>query len=444
MFLVIYVSKNICHCSLPLVCFLLFQKHFYNGGGSMKALTIQIGIFGRTNVGKSSLMNFMTNQNTSIVSKIAGTTTDVVHKQMELNPLGPITLFDTAGIDDHSVLGNARIEKTQNVIDFSDIIISMCEVDKFDEFEENIIKEAKKRKTPCIIVISKIDLKQPDTKFLEKLRKYTKYIMLFSSITSNRDNFLNIIKKNLTEILHGNYTKNYLSLRSIIKKGDTVVLVVPIDLGAPYDKIIMPQIQTLRHILDLNAVSYTVQAAEYEIALQNLKTLPILTISDSQVIKQIAAKTPSNVKLTTFSIIYAADKSDIVEMAKGAAVLNRLVDGDKILISEACTHHASSDDIGRVKLPKWIREYSKKDLTIEHISGEDYPKDLTTYRIVIHCGGCTLNRKGMLARLNKTVEVGVAITNYGIAISVFQSVIEKVLEVFPQALASYKEALAKY
>jgi [FeFe] hydrogenase H-cluster maturation GTPase HydF len=412
-------------------------------GGTVKALTIQIGIFGRTNVGKSSLMNFMTNQNTSIVSEIAGTTTDVVHKQIELNPLGPITLFDTAGINDHSVLGNVRIEKTQNAFDSSDIVILMCEAGKFDEFEENIIKKANKQKTPCIIVVSKTDLQLPNNTFLGKLKKYTKHIMLFSSVTGNRDNFLNDFKKILIEILPDNYIENYSSLRSIIKKGDSVVLVIPIDLGAPRGKIIMPQIQTLRHILDLNAVSYTVQDTEYEIALQNLKTTPIITITDSQVIKQVAAKTPYNIKLTTFSTIYAADKSDIVEMAKGAAVLNNLVDGDKILISEACTHHASADDIGRVKLPKWIREHSEKDLKIEYVSGQDYPKDLTSYKIIIHCGACTLNRKGMLARLNRTVEAGVAITNYGIAMSVFHGVIEKVLEVFPQALATYKEAITK-
>ena len=232
----------------------------------MKALTIQIGIFGRTNVGKSSLMNFMTNQKTSIVSEIAGTTTDVVWKQMELNPLGPITLFDTAGIDDTSLLGSERIEKAKRAFDSSDIVILMCESGKFEDFEENIIKEAEKRKTPCIIVVSKIDLKRPDYTFLKSLKKVTQHILLFSAVTGNRDAFLNSLKRFLLEVLPDNYIENYLSLRKIVKKNDTVVLVMPIDLGAPRGKIIMPQVQMVRHILDLHAASYTVQDTEYEIA----------------------------------------------------------------------------------------------------------------------------------------------------------------------------------
>lgn len=407
----------------------------------MKALTIQIGIFGRTNVGKSSLMNFMTNQKTSIVSEIAGTTTDVVWKQMELNPLGPITLFDTAGIDDTSLLGSERIEKTKRAFDSSDIVILMCESGKFEEFEENIIKEAEKRKTPCVIVVSKIDLKRPDDTFLKSLKKFTQHILLFSSVTGNRDDFLNSLKRFLLEVLPDNYIENYLSLRKIVKKDDTVVLVMPIDLGAPRGKIIMPQVQTLRHILDLHAASYTVQDTEYEMALQNLKKPPVLVITDSQAIKQVSAKTPKNIKLTTFSIIYAADKSDIVEMARGAAALNNLKDGDKILIAEGCTHHATADDIGRVKLPKWIAEYSKKNVEIKYVSGQDYPKDLKDYKVIIHCGGCTLNRKGMLSRLNKALEAGIPMTNYGISISVFNGIIEKVLEVFPEALSVYKTTL---
>jgi [FeFe] hydrogenase H-cluster maturation GTPase HydF len=407
----------------------------------VKALTIQIGIFGRTNVGKSSLMNFITNQKSSIVSEIAGTTTDVVWKQMELNPLGPVTLFDTAGIDDTSLLGVERIEKTKKTFDSSDIVILMCESGKFGNFERYIIKEAEKRKTPCIIVISKIDLKQPDKVFIESLKKYIHHILLFSSVTGNRDDFLNSLKKVFLEILPENYIDNYLSLRNIIKKSDTIVLIMPIDLGAPRGKIIMPQVQTIRHLLDLHAASYTVQDCEYEIALQNLRTPPALVITDSQVIKQIAAKTPENIKLTTFSIIYAADKSDIVEMARGAAALSNLKDGDKVLIAEGCTHHASLDDIGRVKLPKWIREYSKKDLEIKYVSGQDYPKDLKGYKVIIHCGGCTLNRKGMLARLNRALETDIPMTNYGIAICVLNGVIEKVLEVFPEALLAYNTAL---
>jgi [FeFe] hydrogenase H-cluster maturation GTPase HydF len=407
----------------------------------VKALTIQIGIFGRTNVGKSSLMNFMTNQKASIVSEIAGTTTDVVWKRMELNPLGPIALFDTAGIDDTSLLGSERIEKTKRAFDSSDIVILVCESGKFEDFEENIIKESEKRKTPCVIVVSKIDLKQPDDTFLKSLKKFTRHILLFSSVIGNRDAFLNSLKRFLLEVLPDNYIENYLSLRKIVKKDDTVVLVIPIDLGAPRGKIIMPQIQTIRHILDLHAASYTVQDTEYEMALRNLKKPPSLVIADSQAIKQVSAKTPKNIKLTTFSIIYAADKSNIVEMARGAAALNNLKDGDKVLIAEGCTHHATAEDIGKVKLPKWIAAYSKRNVEIKYMSGQDYPKNLKDYKVIIHCGGCTLNRKGMLSRLNKALETGIPMTNYGISISVFNGVIEKVLEIFPEALYVYKTTL---
>ncbi|MDR1523589.1 MAG: [FeFe] hydrogenase H-cluster maturation GTPase HydF [Endomicrobium sp.] len=406
----------------------------------MKALTVQIGIFGRTNVGKSSLMNFITNQDTSIVSDIKGTTTDVVSKQMELNPLGPITLFDTAGLDDKSRLGEVRVEKTKRAFDSCDVILLMCEFNMFGTFEENIIREARLRKTPIIIVVSKADLQKPDEKFLTKLEIYSKHVLEFSKMYTIRDNFLTDLKKILLEILPDNYIENYLALRNIVKKNDTVILVMPIDLGAPRGKIIMPQVQTLRHILDLNAASYTVQDTEYETALKALKIPPKLVITDSQAIKAIAAKTPKNIKLTTFSIIYAADKSDIIEMAKGASKINSLQNGDKILIAEACTHHASKDDIGRIKIPKWIKEYTKKDLSVEYVSGQNYPKNLSQYNLVIHCGACTLNRKGMLARLNKAVQAGVPITNYGIVISVFAGVIEKVLEIFPQALLAYKKS----
>jgi [FeFe] hydrogenase H-cluster maturation GTPase HydF len=409
----------------------------------MKALTIQIGIFGKTNVGKSSLMNFITNQKTSIVSNIAGTTTDVVSKQMELNPLGPVTLFDTAGLDDNSALGTDRIERAERAFDSCDVVLLMCEADNFGTFEENIIKKSNDRKTPCIIVIGKTDLKSPDIAFIEKLNYFSKNVLEFSKLNGDRDVFLNALKKILLEELPENYIESYLSLRNIVKKNDTVILVMPIDRGAPRGKIIMPQVQTVRHILDLNACSYTVQDSEYETALQNLKVKPVLAITDSQAIESVAKKTPEDIKLTTFSTIYAADKSDIVEMANGAAALNNLKDGDSVLIAEACSHHASVDDIGRVKLPKWIKQYSKKDLKIKYVSGVDYPKDLSAYKVIVHCGACVLNRKEMLSRLNKAILAGTSITNYGIAISMFHGTIEKTLEIFPEALKAYKNALKK-
>ncbi|MDR1928629.1 MAG: [FeFe] hydrogenase H-cluster maturation GTPase HydF [Endomicrobium sp.] len=407
----------------------------------MKALTVQIGIFGRTNVGKSSLMNFILNQNISIVSELSGTTTDVVSKQMELTNFGPITLFDTAGINDRSVLGYARKEKTRKVFNFVDVILLLCEVEKFYEYEKYIIKNAKKNETPFIIVISKSDLQKPKHVFLKKIKKYTKNVMLFSVFKTNRDVFLNSLKKILNKILPDSYTTKYSVLKNILKQNDPIILITPIDLGAPSKKIIMPQIQILRDSLDLHAVSYVIQDTEYEFVLRNSIMPPKIVITDSQFVKQIASKTPKYVKLTTFSIIFSAEKSNIVEMAKGAAILNKLENGDKILIYEACTHHASIDDIGKVKLPILIKSYTKKEIIIDHKSGCDYPKNISNYKLIIHCGGCTLNRKNMLIKLADCMENKVSITNYGIAISVFCDVIEKVLEIFPLALKSYIKSL---
>lgn len=409
---------------------------------TMRALTLQIGIFGRTNAGKSSLMNFITGQDTSIVSEIAGTTTDLVYKQMELNPLGPVTFIDTAGIDDISKLGALRIEKTAKALDVCDIIILLCTAGTFGEFEKNITLEAAKRKTPLIAVIGKSDIKQASEKFKAEIRGFTPYILEFR-IDGARDVFLDNLKKILLETVPDSFIENFSALRSIIKKGDTAVLVVPIDLGAPKGRLIMPQVQTIRSLLDLNTLAYTVKNTEYEAALANLKNSPNIVITDSQAVKEIAVKTPANVKLTTFSTLFSAEKGDIVEMAKGAAKLKNLKKGDKILIAEACTHHASCDDIGRVKIPKLLKEYIGEEIEFDIAAGQDYPADLEKYKIIIHCGACTLNRKSMLSRLNKAKEAGVPVTNYGIAISVFQSVIEKVLEVFPAAFEAYKKEIKR-
>ena len=408
----------------------------------MKALTVQIGIFGRVNSGKSSLMNFITGQKTSIVSSIAGTTTDLVYKQMELNPLGPVTFIDTAGTDDVSGLGKERTERTQKAMDASDIVMLVCQAGIFGAFEENIISAAEKRNTPVIAVINKTDLKRPRKSFTDRLSLYTENILEVSSVElSGRDFFLNGLKKILLDIAPENYIEDYIALRKIIKEGDTAVLVVPIDGGAPRGRLIMPQVQTIRNILDLNAFAYAVKDAGYEKALAGLKKIPSIVITDSQAVKEIAGKTPPNIKLTTFSTLFSADKSDIVEMAKGAAKLKKLQKGDKVLIAEACTHHASKDDIGRVKIPGWLKEYSGHDIAAEVSSGQDYPDDLRGYKLIIHCGACTLNRKAMLSRLDKALEAGAAVTNYGMAISVFQGVIERVLEVFPEKFVDRKSVV---
>ena len=407
---------------------------------TMRALTIQIGIFGRTNSGKSSFMNFVTGQNASIVSEIKGTTTDLVYKQMELRPLGPVTFIDTAGVDDKTKLSAARKEKTGKALEACDVIVLMCEAEIFGVFEKSIALEAQKRKTPLVILCAKSDLKKPSKVFISKLRKITPDVLTFS-IKDNRNDFLNAFKKVLVKAVPDNLFEKDQVLGKELKKGDTAVLVVPIDLGAPRGRLIMPQVQTIRNVLDLGASAITVKNTEYKELLSKLKKSPEIVITDSQVVKEIVLKTPKNVRVTTFSTLLSAEKSDIVEMAKGAAAISNLKKGDKVLLAESCTHHASACDIGRVKIPKWLSEWTGKDVKFGFSSGRDYPKDLKEYKLVIHCGACVLNRKEMISRLNAALEAGVPVTNYGIAISVFQGVIEKVLEIFPDALKAYKAAI---
>jgi [FeFe] hydrogenase H-cluster maturation GTPase HydF len=409
-----------------------------------KSLRLQIGLFGRTNVGKSSFLNLVAGQDVAITSPVAGTTTDVVEKSMELLPLGPVVFLDTAGLDDRSVLAEARLKKTVKIFDRSDVITLVMEPNIWTDYEEKILEEARKREVPPVVVVNKIDLDPPSADFLREVNSKSSRVLLCSSVDfARRDPVINQYKKILIEVCPEDFLKPPPLVGDLLPEAGLAVLIVPIDLQAPKGRLILPQVQTIREALDFDASVMVVKEREYAHALTNLKTMPNLVVCDSQVVLKMVADTPEGVPCTTFSILFARNKGDLVELARGAAVIETLKPGDKVLIAEACSHHAIEDDIGRVKIPRWVRQYVGGDLQIEVFSGRDYPDNLRDYRLIIHCGGCMLTRREMLARIQKAKEEKVPITNYGLSISFSQGVIRRALSPFPAALDAFQREVEK-
>jgi [FeFe] hydrogenase H-cluster maturation GTPase HydF len=409
-----------------------------------KSLRLQIGLFGRTNVGKSSFLNLVAGQDVAITSPVAGTTTDVVEKSMELLPLGPVVFLDTAGMDDRSLLADARLKKTFRIFDRSDVIVLLVEPNQWTDYEENILEEARKREVPPIIVVNKIDLETPGEDFLGEVRKKAERVLLCSSVDfEHRDPIINQFKKQLIEVCPDDFVKPPPLVGDLLPAGGLAMLIVPIDLQAPKGRLILPQVQTIREALDFDASVMVVKEREFSHALENLKVLPDLVVCDSQVVLKMVADTPEGTPCTTFSILFARNKGDLVELARGAAVIETLKPKDRVLIAEACSHHAIEDDIGRVKIPRWIRQYVGGDLRIDVYSGRDYPDNLKEYKLIVHCGGCMLTRREMLARIQRAKEEKVPITNYGLSISFSQGVIRRVLSPFPAALDAFQRELAR-
>jgi [FeFe] hydrogenase H-cluster maturation GTPase HydF len=407
-----------------------------------KSLRLQIGLFGRTNVGKSSFLNLVAGQEVAITSPIAGTTTDVVEKAMELLPLGPVVFLDTAGLDDRSLLAEARLKKTGKIFDRADIIVLLVEPNIWTDYEEKILEEAKKREIPPVIVVNKVDRETPEEDFVGRLRRKAERVLLCSSVDfADRDPVINHFKKHLLEACPDDFLRPPALVGDLLPAGGLAVLIVPIDLQAPKGRLILPQVQTIRETLDFDASALIVKEREYSQVLSNLKTPPHLIVCDSQVVLKMVADTPGGIPCTTFSILFARNKGDLMELARGAAVIETLRSGDKVLIAEACSHHAIEDDIGRVKIPRWLRQYVGGNLTIDVFSGRDYPENLKDYRLIVHCGGCMLTRREMLGRIQKAKEEKVPITNYGLAISFSQGVIQRVLSPFPAALDAFQKEM---
>lgn len=405
-----------------------------------KSLRLQIGIFGRTNVGKSSFLNMIANQDVAVTSHIPGTTTDIVEKAMELLPIGPVTFLDTAGIDDLSELSEKRINKTIKVIDRSDIAILILEPNIWNDYEENIFNELKKKKIPTIIIINKIDTAQTQDSFLNKMKELNKKVIFSSSIDKEmREKYIQVVKQAILDILPASFSNQPPLISDIIKKDDLIVLIVPIDNEAPKGRIILPQVQVLRDVLDSNAAAIVVQDTEYPAILDRFKEKVDLVICDSQVVHKMVASTPENVNCTTFSIVFSRFKGDLIEEVRAVRMLDKITENDKILIAEACSHHPNQDDIGRVKIPRWLKKHLGFDAKIDIYAGRDYPDNLSDYKLIIHCGGCMITRNEKLSRMRRAGEANVPITNYGIIISYMQGVLERVLSPFPDALKAYYE-----
>lgn len=407
-----------------------------------KANRLQIALLGRTNVGKSSLLNLMLGQDIVITSPVAGTTTDVVEKAMELLPVGPVLFLDTAGLDDISELSGKRLEKTAKVFDRTDVIILVTEADVWTDYEESVLAESQERKIPVITVINKIDLHPPSAGYLQVLGKKSGKILAVScSDPVQRQCYLENLKQQLMEVAPADFIATPSLIGDLLPPGGTAILVVPIDSQAPKGRLILPQVQTIRDILDSDASAMIVKERELAAALANIKKPPSIVVTDSQAILKVTADVPKDIPVTTFSILFARQKSDLAVMAAGAAAIDKLQPGDRVLIAEACSHHALEDDIGRVKIPRWLRQYVGGDLQIDTACGRDYPDNLKDYKLIFHCGACMMNRREMVTRLRKAKEAGVPVTNYGVAISFLQGVLKRSLAPFPFALLALEKEM---
>ena len=399
-----------------------------------KSLRLQIALFGRVNAGKSSFLNLITGQQTAITSEIAGTTTDVVEKAQELLPLGPVLWIDTAGFGDESELGEKRLVKTRQIIDRADIALLICQGDKIEAPEQEIIDLAAARNLPLIKIFNQADKYKVSA---------SDGIKVNSLDLNSRDEVLNRLKAALIAVCPDDFLNAVPLVGDLAPAHSTVVMMIPIDYEAPKGRLIMPQVQAIRDCLDHEQSVLAVKETDYANALQNFKTPPALVICDSQVVDKMVELTPPEIKCTTFSILMARFKGDLGKMVRGAAMLNHLEDGDKILIAESCTHHAVEDDIGRVKIPNLIRKKTGKNLQIDHVSGCDFPDNLGEYKLVVQCGGCVINRREILSRIYKCEQAGVAITNYGVCISELKGVLQRVIEPFDEVYDNYIQTKQK-
>jgi [FeFe] hydrogenase H-cluster maturation GTPase HydF len=402
-----------------------------------KSLRLQIGIFGRTNVGKSSFLNMITAQDVAITSATPGTTTDVVEKAMELLPIGPIMFLDTAGTDDKTELGVERIKRTKKIYKRADVALLVAE-SNFGEYEEEIIKSAKEANIPLITIINKTDLSSPSQDFLDKISENGPTVLTTSTDKTLQDSQLHKFKQALISVLPEEFIKPLPLIGDLLPSGGHAIFIVPIDLQAPKGRLILPQVQAIRDVLDSDAIVSVVKEREYRYFLENLKRAPDLVVCDSQVVQKMVADTPPNIKVTTFSTLFARFKGELLELVRGVAAIEKLEDGDKILIAEACSHHAMEDDIGRVKIPRWLRQYVGGDLDIDIYSGRDFPDNLSDYKVVIHCGSCMLTRREMLMRIDAAKGEFIPITNYGLTISFIQGVFKRIITPFPAALELYE------
>jgi [FeFe] hydrogenase H-cluster maturation GTPase HydF len=394
-----------------------------------KSLRLHIGIFGRRNAGKSSILNALVRQQVSIVSNIPGTTTDPVEKVMELKPIGPVVFIDTAGIDDTGELGKSRIKKTKQVIERTELAVLVT--DDWQNYEAELLKLFGKHKIPVVVAANKSDIR-PDNRLETDAREAGCSFVVSTSIVNAQG--IDELRATLARATPKEFMTTPPVLGDIIKPEDLVVLVTPIDIEAPAGRMLLPQVQALRDTLDNDAYCLTVKEHQLAHALDNLKRPPALVVTDSQAFEKVSKIVPDNVPLTSFSILFARLKGDLAEFAKGVKAIDSLKEGDRVLIAEACTHHPLTDDIGRTKIPRWLQKYTGVNLKIDVIAGRDFPDDLTPYKLIIHCAACVFNRQEMLTRIEKAKQAKVPITNYGMAISYIHGIFDRVTKPFTKKI----------
>ena len=394
-----------------------------------KGLRLHIGIYGRRNAGKSSLLNRLVGQPAAIVSATPGTTTDPVEKTIEFLPIGPVVFIDTAGIDDTGALGDLRREKTLQAIDRTDVGLLVTETHTWGPYERQIAGLLRDRQIPFFAVLNKADLTAPTAEITQQLTAEGIDFRTASALTGEG---LHGVRDRIVQAAPEAWFTPPRLLGDLLPAGELAVLVVPIDLGAPKGRIILPQIMAIRDILDSDAYCMVVKERELRDALGRLNRKPSLVVCDSQVVLKTAADTPRDIPLTTFSILMARFKGDLATLLHGTSAIERLRPGDRVLIAEACSHHPLADDIGRVKIPRWLRQYAGGKIHTDVFAGPEFPEALDDYKLIIHCGGCMINRKNMVSRLFRARRSGVPITNYGMTIAFVQGVLPRVMEPFPQ------------
>ena len=400
---------------------------------TVSAERVHISFFGRRNAGKSSLVNAVTGQNLAVVSDVKGTTTDPVKKSMELLPIGPVVIIDTPGFDDEGALGELRVQKTREILAKTDVAVLVLDAtEEMGAQEQEFLALLQEKKLPFVVVKNKVDLvngEAPAKANGDAIQ--SAYPVIYVSATKN----INVKElKDLLGSLAKTKENNKKIVADLLEKGDVVILVTPIDESAPKGRLILPQQQTIRDIIDAGCMAFVCQDTELPQTLASLAKPPKMVITDSQAFGRVSKMVPQEIPLTSFSILFARYKGDLATQVKGAAMLSKLQDGDKILIAEGCTHHRQCGDIGTVKLPNWIQKFSNAKVQIDFTSGGEFPQDVSGYKLIVHCGGCMLNEAEMKHRISLAKEADVPMTNYGVAIAHVNGILKRSLELFPEVL----------
>lgn len=399
-----------------------------------KSLRLHIGLFGRRNVGKSSLLNALTRQQVSIVSEFAGTTTDPVEKPMELLPLGPVLFVDTAGVDDEGALGELRIARTQAVFERVDLGVIVTEAQGWGSFEAGLLAELQGRKVPVLVVFNKADLLPASPEDIQA--RIAEGCAVVTASAAQGTGILDV-REALLKLAPADHFDNRRLVADLVPPGELAVLVVPIDKEAPKGRLILPQVMSIRDLLDGESMALVCQERELQRTLAMLAKPPALVVTDSQAFLKVAADVPRGLPMTSFSVLMARFQGDLVEQVRGTMGIEQLKGGDTVLIAETCSHHPVGEDIGRVKIPRWLTQYVGAKLEFAHVQGRDFPSDLSPYKLIVHCGNCTGNRREMLSRIHRAREAGVPLTNYGLTIAYSLGIFERALAPFPAALETY-------